>query len=203
MGWLHKSNFYEIGTPIEVHTTKLRVARHLARLLLTNHIKLYSQWLNGHRNGLADALSHNNSTMSIDDLTHHLIHSFPSQVPSNFKIYPLPSEIESFIYSLLQNLPKMQPQPQVTNTSVLERGKSGSSSSSQYPSQMIHYSQDSPSTTEMKSLPYLPKLYDPHPKTVHQLEFHNCLRINPKCPQCVGTDLPGKQCSRPENRFCR
>jgi hypothetical protein len=72
MGWLHRSNFKENYDSLETYNTKTTVARHLAKLVLDHRIKLYSQWLQGQRNGLADALSRDHSTMSDDQLTHHL-----------------------------------------------------------------------------------------------------------------------------------
>jgi hypothetical protein len=93
--WLHCSNFRQKDKAIEHYNTKTTVARHLAQLVLNYRIKLYSQWLQGQRNGLADALSRDDSTMPDDLLTLDLSSRFPTQVPHNFKICPLLLHLQS------------------------------------------------------------------------------------------------------------
>jgi hypothetical protein len=160
MGWLHKSNFQKDDESNEVQNAKTKVARHLATLVIDHKIKLYSQWLHGLRNGLADALSRDDSNMSDDELTTFLSTNFPQQVPANFKIYPVPSEIEFFISSLLQNIPKRQRQHPSIRNSEKKLGTIGSNSSNPSQSPMTLSSCPSIDTTATNSWSSLPNHSD-------------------------------------------
>jgi hypothetical protein len=172
MGWLHRSNFRHDDESSEIHNAKTKVARHLATIILTYRIKLYSQWLKGQRNGLADALSRDDSTMSNIELTNHLSASFTSQVPHNFEIRHLPPEIVSFASNLLSQLPKRQPPPQDTRNSEQEHGIGGSHSPNPYQSTTTLFSRPSPSTIAQRSSPSSPSHCVPHltetPEELHQ-----------------------------------
>ena len=72
--------------------------------LLENSIKDYSQWFEGRKNQVADALSRDNDR-SDEELTNILRSHVPSQMPEHFKIVPLPNEIVSWLTSLLLKLP--------------------------------------------------------------------------------------------------
>ena len=63
-----------------------------------------SQWFPGVENNVADSLSRN-LHLSDDNLTAYLCSVYPSQIPSNFRIVPLPNEIVYWLTSLLQPLP--------------------------------------------------------------------------------------------------
>ena len=67
-------------------------------------IRDYSQWFPGIENNVADSLSRD-FHLTDDKLISHLRHYFPSQIPSRFKIIPLPKEIVSYLTSTLQLLP--------------------------------------------------------------------------------------------------
>ncbi len=57
-GWLRKSNFMELGESPKQASARIEAARKHASLFLKNGIKSYSQWFEGERNKVADALSH-------------------------------------------------------------------------------------------------------------------------------------------------
>jgi hypothetical protein len=177
MGWLHRSNFRQQDEAIEHYNIKTTVARHLAQLVLNYRIKLYSQWLQGQRNGLADALSRDDSTMPDELLTLDLSSRFHTQVPHNFKICPLPPEIVSFISNLLRQLPKQPPQHQDTKTSVTEHGQNGRNSSTPSACQMTRSYCPLPSTTDPRYLPSSLNLSEkPNHTVTNQEEFHLWLK---------------------------
>jgi hypothetical protein len=95
-GWLRKSNFADSGE----HEEHYHLARLVARTSLENGYTHYSQWLMGYRNNGADALSRENE-MSDDELTTYIKTKFPSQVPENFKISPLPDELTSLLSAIV------------------------------------------------------------------------------------------------------
>jgi hypothetical protein len=100
-GWIRKTNFKEdILDPIEA-TTRIEIARHHASLFIEKDIKEYSQWFEGKRNPVADALSRE-FERSVIELTNFLRSLFPSQLPQHFKIVLLPTEISSWLTSSLQ-----------------------------------------------------------------------------------------------------
>ena len=101
-GWIQKTNFKEdILDPIEAKT-RIKIARHHASLFVEKDIKEYSQWFEGKKNPVADALSREFERPDIE-LTNILRSLFPSQLPQHFEIVPLPTEI--VLTSLLQKLP--------------------------------------------------------------------------------------------------
>ena len=71
---------------------------------MEHEIKNYSQWFPGEVNDVSDALSRGDDR-SDDELTTILRTFVPSQVPVHFEIVQLPSEISSWLTSLLQRLP--------------------------------------------------------------------------------------------------
>jgi hypothetical protein len=102
MGWLKRSNFDPNGE----QTIQLALARHLANRLLENKICLSSQWIAGHSNCVADALSRK---FELDDieLTKFIQKSYPSQVPQSFKVFPCPDKAFLQVFSSVQHeLPK-------------------------------------------------------------------------------------------------
>ncbi len=103
-GWMQKSNFNEADKdPIQasVHTN---TAPHHAQLFMDAKIKGCSQWFARKLNNVADALSQD-WQQDNNKLTSILYLSFPQQMPTHFKIPPLPSKISSWLISLLQRLP--------------------------------------------------------------------------------------------------
>ena len=91
-GWMQKSNFVEKGEdPIQA-TARVNAAQKYALIFMDANVKGYSQWFPGKSNNVADALSRDWHLGDIK-LTSLLHSHFPEQMPENFRILPLPSEI--------------------------------------------------------------------------------------------------------------
>jgi hypothetical protein len=100
-GWMRKLNFSKPDdNPVQAQT-RVNAARKYAEIFLNADVKGYSQWFEGKRNNLADALSREWHRTK-DKLTSILRSLFPNQMPGHFKILPLPSKISSWLISLLQ-----------------------------------------------------------------------------------------------------
>jgi hypothetical protein len=102
MGWLKRSNFDPDGE----QNIQLALARHLANQLMNFKICLSSQWIAGHSNCVADALSRK---FELDDneLTTLINTSYPLQVPPSFKVCPCPDKAFSKVFLSVQHeLPK-------------------------------------------------------------------------------------------------
>ena len=97
-GWLRKSNFVSHGEKDADAAVKLATAWKLADMLIETNTMLHSQWFQGKRNPEADSLSRD-TDLSDADLTKLLLSSPECQLPSNFRIAPLPNEIASWIVS--------------------------------------------------------------------------------------------------------
>ena len=72
--------------------------------MMKNNIKNYAQFFPGSMNDVSDALSRDDDR-SDEEVTNIFPSFTPSQIPDHFKIVPLPSEISSWLASLLQRLP--------------------------------------------------------------------------------------------------
>ena len=92
--------------------------------LLENSIKDYSQWFEGRKNQVADALSRDNDR-SDEELTNILRSHVPSQMPEHFKIVPLPNEIVSWLTSLLLKLPVKKQLQEKHKPTRIGRGADG------------------------------------------------------------------------------
>ena len=103
-GWLKKSNFIEKGKDAIQSTIRLEVSRGDAKRMMKKKIKNYAQFSPGSMNNVSDALSGDNDR-SDEELINIFCTFTPSQIPYNFKIVPFPSEISSWLTSLLQSLP--------------------------------------------------------------------------------------------------
>eukprot|EP00956_Cyclotella_meneghiniana_P021553 scaffold39375_cov58-Cyclotella_meneghiniana.AAC.1 len=79
------------------------VCRKFAEICLDNDLRHFSQWFPGKENDVSDALSRDDDR-SDEELTSLLYSHVPSQMPSHFKIVPLPNEILSWLTALLQSL---------------------------------------------------------------------------------------------------
>ena len=123
-GWLKISNFSELGEdPIQAEV-RIEVCRSDAKRKLEFEVKDYSQWFPGDHNDVSDALSRDDDR-SDEELIRLLYKFCPSQMPSHFKIVPLPAEIVSFLTSILQKLPvKTQFKERHTRTKI-GRGPDG------------------------------------------------------------------------------
>ena len=112
VGWLHKSSRFNSATQ-EAH---LMVARRVALLVLDANCCLASQHIRGDLNTVADLLSFSGGMTRAggkkhpiafdnppnDVLTQRFHTYYPEQIPKNFKISQLPSEISSWVLSVLQ-----------------------------------------------------------------------------------------------------
>jgi len=125
-GWARKTNFSELCDEEEIIQAQVRqqVAREHARRFLDKEVKDYSQWFPGDDNGVSDALSRDDDRDD-EELTHVLRTFVPSQLPDHFEIVPLPSEISSWLTSLLQKLPVRTQLREKHKRSKLGRGHDG------------------------------------------------------------------------------
>lgn len=106
--WLFRSNFDPSHQPInfEISTT-------LALRCIHHDFTVHSQHIKGSHNLLADLLSRQ-PNLTDTALTSHARHSFPSQIPTNFKLYPLPDDLMCWVYSTLalhQSSSRAAPKP--------------------------------------------------------------------------------------------
>lgn len=134
-GWLHKSNFQESETEHpSLSQAKLKLARDHALRIFTQQCKDYSQWFPGDENDLADSLSRD-FHFSNEFLTSLYHDKIPEQTPKNLQISPLPQEIESYLYSMLQSLPENTQQHERHKMSSIALGLVGNNSSRKLASQ--------------------------------------------------------------------
>jgi len=114
VGWLHNSS--RLNPKWAAHAAHLVVARHVALLVLNAGCCLASQHIQGDLNTVADLLSFSGDItraggkrhpIAFDDppndiLTKRFHLYYAAQIPKNFEIYQLPSEILSWVSSVLQ-----------------------------------------------------------------------------------------------------
>ena len=100
VGWMHRTNFNPEEKP--VHES---ISRHLSQVLHQYKFTLYSQDQRGRHNLFADILSRWHF-LNTTELTILLRSKFSKQLPTNFKISPLPNEINCWMVSNLQKLQK-------------------------------------------------------------------------------------------------
>ena len=144
-GWLRKSNFSDS----EDSFIQLVTARHLATLIIKSKSCLYSQWFPGGENLIADSLSRD-FHLNDSDLSKFLLSSVPHQVPFGLNIKPLPSEISSWLISMLQNLPEKERWSKVPTRSSLWHGNATKPTSCLSESQMTGTSTSSRGTRNIK-----------------------------------------------------
>jgi hypothetical protein len=160
MGWLKQSNFDPDGE----QKIQLALARHLAYRLLDNKICLSSQWIAGHTNCVADALSRK---FELDDneLTKLIQLSYPLQVPPSFKVYPCPDKAYLKVFSSVRpELPKIASCQQQDNVTKLngEDGKNSFSWSAFKIATSVHTQDQSASPFSQHTWnAYEQKLYSP------------------------------------------
>ncbi len=123
-GWMHKTNFRECDDDNLQVDAKIEVARKFALDFTKNGIKSYSQWFPGKENIVEDALSRDDDRTD-EELTSILFQFAPSQMPINFKIVPLPSEIASWLTLLLSTLPVKEQYKETHTRTSLGRGGAG------------------------------------------------------------------------------
>ena len=130
VAWLVKSNFKLAEEGLPDQRAKLVVARKFAQLVLSNDLVAWSQWLCGEDNIIPDICSrdwHLLDNELINNLTLLFENSNIQNIPS-FKIRPVPDEINSFLCSVLQNLPKNPLRSKTQKTSGFEPGVDGKNS---------------------------------------------------------------------------
>jgi hypothetical protein len=122
---MKKSNFIKPNNnPIQV-TACVNAARKYASIFMNRNVKGYSQWFAGKSNNVADALSkdwHRNKK----ELTFILRSHFLEQMPESFRVSPLPSKINSWLTSVLRQLPVSKQLWEQHTTTGLKLGSSGS-----------------------------------------------------------------------------
>jgi hypothetical protein len=132
-GWARKSNFKEDVDGIQA-TIRIEVAQSHASRFMSHKIREYSQWFLGTKNRVADALSRDMDRTD-DEITQILFWHVPSQVPTSFKIVPLPNRIVSWMTLLLQRLPTNPQYNEVHTMTTLGCGKDGSNTATPQDSQ--------------------------------------------------------------------
>ena len=137
-GWLKKSNFCEFESPAQ-----LVAARHLATLVINADICLYSQWFAGELNIVSDMLSRR-FDLTPAALTSLIIAVAPEQVPAGFQICPLPSEIASWLTSVVQTKAGSQASPRILTAKAPEPGTAGTSTCPALASTETHSSTSCP-----------------------------------------------------------
>jgi hypothetical protein len=120
-------------------------------------IKSYSQWFPGKENIVADALSRDDDR-SDAELTSILYRFAPQQMPSCFEIVPLPSEIASWLISLLSRLPVNEQYRETHTRTKLGRGEDGQNIANPSDSATTLTSTASTNTRESNSWEPLPWL---------------------------------------------
>ncbi len=106
-GWLNKSNFSKLGKSKIQSLVRIEAAQMQATLFMSLGIKNYSQWFKAGSDEVSDALSCNDDWDDKELI--NIFHAFcPSQIPSHFRIVPLPRKITSWLIALLQKLPVSQ-----------------------------------------------------------------------------------------------
>ena len=124
-GWLRKSNFANTNETKLHHQAKMEVSRMHATRMMKHNIREYSQWFPGTKNIVADSLSRD---FHLDDETlTTLFHShFDPQIPPQFKIAPLPHEINCWICAWLRGMPDSRQRLEAPHRSNIEHGFDGS-----------------------------------------------------------------------------
>ena len=125
-GWLRKSNFQEEDENTDQLLCKQELARSHASRLLASTIKEYPQWFRGEFNAVSDALSRD-YILTNSQLTSLLRSNVPEQLPDNFRIAPLPREIDLFISQWLRRMPAREPPREQRQVSKHCRGLVGNS----------------------------------------------------------------------------
>ena len=105
MGWLRRSNFRENDEDDVEWIIKQKIARKVAEIVLKSKACLYRQWFKGEENTVADSLSRDAYFLPCKTHKQFLSVTVPHQLPTGFNISPIPSEIASFISSLMLQMP--------------------------------------------------------------------------------------------------
>jgi hypothetical protein len=163
--WLNKTNFSDKTSPSE-NSIRLIIARKLASLILESHTCLYSQWFQGDKNIIADALSREHE-ISNEHLVLSLTSSYPTQTPAGLKICHLPREVSSWICLMLLQLPKQTPARQPPHRSTPDPGTAGSVSSR--PSESTHQTPSWTDSTQEPNISSSAHSWQPSDQTPSQI----------------------------------
>ena len=162
-GWARKSNFdidpMNPDASFDPQEPKARAAvcRKFAEICLDNDLRHFSQWFPGKENDVSDALSRDDDR-SDEELTSLLYSHVPSQMPSHFKIVPLPNEILSWLTALLQSLTVKKQLRERHKRTKIGRSPDGSSTQNQSVSAQTSSSMDSLAHNASSSWELLPWL---------------------------------------------
>ena len=115
-GWLCKSCFKETDQLL-----KMKISRKLTHVTMQADCMLYSQWFEGKKNVVADALSHA-FHLSDTSLTSHFLSSFLKQPSHALKLSPLLKEISCWMTFLL---PKMTKHMQLSQQPMMVKPEPG------------------------------------------------------------------------------
>jgi hypothetical protein len=141
--WIRQSNFDE-STDQFAHAG---LARHTAMILMERRLVNFTQWLPGLDNVVADALSRQHD-VNDTDLTNHLFHSYPTQMPRGFHIRALPDELTSWVLYWVRLQPGQTVSPPKLTLALNGIGNDGLSSSTTVNLEMTHSSRNSPATND-------------------------------------------------------
>ena len=150
VGWLHKTRIMKKDMQVDDFQAQTKVARKLATLIIENNMCLYSQWFPGKKNVIADSLSRD-IDIPTNQLTARFKSLFPTQMPSNFNISPLPDAISSFILSTLSGLRRRRQSLEAHTSSELHPGASGKISSKTVDGEGVSFWMDAPSSNATPS----------------------------------------------------
>ncbi len=156
-GWARKSNFKKDVHGIQA-TIRIEVAQSHASCFMSHKIQEYSQWFPGTKNQVTDALSRDMDRTD-DELNQMLCLHVPSQVPTSFKIVPLPNRIVSWMTLLLQRLPANPQHNKVHTMTTLGHGKDGSNTTTPQDSQEMYSLQTLMNNNEHTFSAVLPWLF--------------------------------------------
>jgi hypothetical protein len=144
-GWLRKSNFAES----QDEEIQLCTARKLTTLLIDSHSCIYSQWFSGDLNNISDSLSRD-FHLSDSFLVTNLSSMFPNQVHFGLTIHPLPTEISSWVTSVLLLCPQITQWSKEPLRSKLALGVDSENTSCPLVSKMTHSSRTSTEGNDTK-----------------------------------------------------
>ena len=187
MGWLRRSNFKEsIADSEEIESNeewaiKQEIARKAAEIILGEEACLYSQWFAGAQNVAMDSTSRDGLYLSIEAHTAMLKHYAPKQTPENLVLKQLPSEIVSWIGSLLRRMPVQTQRLVKPKPSELLLGVVGMTSSSESAFTKVYSSMDSPHSAKISSSQHLLKQCEKQPSVneIRQLWYNR--QSKPPC----------------------
>lgn len=156
-GWLRKSNFAPEGE----QAAHFGLARELAATALDTGTVLFSQWICGLDNEVADCLSRDDER-SDAELTEYILFAYSDsgQIPSTFKVSKLPDELSSLLSFWVQQGTEEMELPQGPTPRPTPHGKSGTSLSTNADCKRTPIWTPSPATLRSSSLGHSPKLSD-------------------------------------------